>query len=128
MMIAGAVFVVVYTFIGGFLAESASDFMQAVVMVIALLTILILGTTAAGGIGAVIDNARDMPGFLSFVGIATPQTDSEGVQIAVNGAASVWRSRKYGFLTIISTLPGDLDTLEFRRYCSALWLSVKRKN
>src|SRR5690606_10952290 len=36
MMIIGAVFVVVYTFIGGFLAESASDFMQGIVMFIAL--------------------------------------------------------------------------------------------
>lgn len=82
--------------------------MQAVVMVIALLTILILGTTAAGGIGAVIDNARDIPGFLSFVGIATPQTDSEGVQIAVNGAAQFGEAGKYGFLTIISTLSWGL--------------------
>ena len=38
MMIIGAVFVLVYTFIGGFLAESASDFMQAIVMIFALLT------------------------------------------------------------------------------------------
>jgi sodium/proline symporter len=29
MMIAGAVFVILYTFLGGFLAESTSDFMQA---------------------------------------------------------------------------------------------------
>ena len=107
-MIAGAIFVVVYTFIGGFLAESASDFMQAVVMVIALLTILILGTTAAGGIGAVFDNVRDIPGFLSFIGIATPQTDSEGVQLVANGAAQFGEAGKYGFLTIISTLSWGL--------------------
>ena len=42
MMIIGALFVVVYTFLGGFLAESASDFMQAVVMVLALVIILVL--------------------------------------------------------------------------------------
>ena len=36
MLIAGAIFVVIYTFLGGFLAESVSDFMQAIVMVIAL--------------------------------------------------------------------------------------------
>ena len=36
MMIVGAVFVLIYTIIGGFLAESASDFMQAMVMIIAL--------------------------------------------------------------------------------------------
>lgn len=108
MMIAGAAFVVIYTFIGGFLAESASDFMQAVVMVIALLTILILGTNAAGGIDAVIDNVKGIPGFLSFFGIATPQTDSEGVQLAVNGAAQFGEAGKYGFLTIISTLSWGL--------------------
>lgn len=50
MMIAGAVFVVFYTIIGGFLAESASDFMQAIVMIFALVTILILGIASAGGI------------------------------------------------------------------------------
>ena len=66
MMIAGAIFVLVYTFIGGFLAESASDFMQAVVMVIALLTILILGTSAAGGLGQVIENAAQIPGYFSL--------------------------------------------------------------
>ena len=51
MMIVGAVFVLVYTLIGGFLAESASDFMQALVMIIALGVIVFVGTTAARGAG-----------------------------------------------------------------------------
>lgn len=42
MMIAGALFVLFYTFIGGFLAESASDFMQGCVMVVALTVVLIV--------------------------------------------------------------------------------------
>ena len=108
MMVAGAVFVVVYTFIGGFLAESASDFMQAMVMIIALLAILILGISQAGGIGAVIDHVKEIPGFLSSFGIATPKTDAEGVQVAVNGAAQFGEAGKYGFLTIISTLSWGL--------------------
>jgi len=49
MMIAGAVFVIFYTLIGGFLAESTSDFMQAIVMVFELVVILGSGTVAAGG-------------------------------------------------------------------------------
>ncbi|MGI6050753.1 MAG: sodium:solute symporter family transporter, partial [Acetivibrionales bacterium] len=36
MMVLGAIFVIFYTFIGGFLAESASDFMQGIVMFISL--------------------------------------------------------------------------------------------
>ena len=42
MMILSAIFVLVYTILGGFLAESASDFMQAIVMIIALTVAVIL--------------------------------------------------------------------------------------
>ena len=108
MMIAGAVFVLVYTFIGGFLAESASDFMQAVVMVIALLTILILGTNAAGGLGNVIENAAQIPGYLSLTAQATPVTDAAGVQQAAGGVPLFEEAGSYGFLTIISTLSWGL--------------------
>lgn len=108
MMIAGAVFVVVYTFIGGFLAESASDFMQAVVMVIALITILVLGISQAGGIDAVIANAKEIPGYFSLTSIATPETDASGVQNVVNGVPQFGEAGSYGFLTIISTLSWGL--------------------
>ena len=35
MMFVGAGFVLLYTILGGFLAESASDFMQSIVMIVA---------------------------------------------------------------------------------------------
>ena len=108
MMIAGALFVVIYTFIGGFLAESASDFMQAVVMIIALLTILILGTYSAGGIGAVIENAKSIPGYFSMTSTAVPSTDANGVQQIANGAAVFGAAGKYDFWHIISTLSWGL--------------------
>ena len=92
MMIVGAVFVLIYTIIGGFLAESASDFMQAVVMICALVIILVTGTAAAGGLGAVIENANSIPGFLEFFGIATPTT-VDGVQQVVNGTCLLYTSR-----------------------------------
>lgn len=60
-MIAGALFVVSYTFIGGFLAESASDFMQGMIMVFALTVVLVSGIFAAGGISSVIENAKSIP-------------------------------------------------------------------
>lgn len=108
MMIAGAVFVVIYTFIGGFLAESASDFMQAVVMIIALVTVLVLGVSAAGGLGAVLENAKNIPGFFTLFGIALPEVNAEGIQQAVNGVPQFGPAGRYGFLTIISTLSWGL--------------------
>lgn len=108
MMIAGAVFVLVYTIIGGFLAESASDFMQAIVMVVALVVIVITGTVAAGGLDAVIDNAKSIPGFFDFFGIATPVTDANGVQQSVNGEPLFGEAGTYGFLSILSCLAWGL--------------------
>lgn len=108
MMIVGALFVIIYTFIGGFLAESASDFMQAVVMIIALLTVLITGTSKAGGLSAVLENAKAIPGYFSLTSLATPTVDAAGVQQIANGAPLFGDPGAYGFLTIISTVSWGL--------------------
>ena len=107
MMILGAAFVLLYTILGGFLAESVSDFMQAIVMIIALTLVVALGTAAAGGLNAVIDNAKSIPGFFDFFGIANPQT-VDGVQQVVEGAPQFDAASKYGFLSIASCLAWGL--------------------
>lgn len=107
MMIVGAIFVLIYTILGGFLAESASDFMQAIVMVVALVLIFLIGSQAAGGFGAVIENAKSIPGFFEFFGIATPQT-VDGVQQVVNGAPAFGPAGPYGFLSVVSMLAWGL--------------------
>lgn len=108
MMIVGAVFVLVYTIIGGFLAESASDFMQAIVMVIALIVIVVTGTVAAGGLDAVVDNAKSIPGFFEFFGIANPVTDANGVQQSLNGQPLFGEAGTYGVLSVVSCLAWGL--------------------
>lgn len=108
MMILGAVFVLLYTILGGFLAESASDFMQGVVMIIALTVIVIVSTVNAGGIGAVMDNANSIPGFFEFFGLADPATNDAGEQLVVAGKP-VWNAAKdYGFLSVVSMLAWGL--------------------
>ena len=102
MMIVGAIFVLLYTLLGGFLAESASDFMQAIVMIVALSVIVILGTSKAGGIGAVVENAKQIPGFLEFFGLATPVLNEDGQQL-VDGVMPVFgKAADYGLLTVCS--------------------------
>lgn len=108
MMIVGAVFVVLYTVLGGFLAESASDFMQSIVMICALVAVLVFGVIYAGGIGNVIENAKNIPGYLSLNTIANPVVNSDGVQQASNGAALFGEAGKYDFITILSTLSWGL--------------------
>lgn len=108
MMIAGALFVILYTFLGGFLAESASDFMQAIVMILALSGVLIVAVSAAGGLDAVMNNIKSIPGFFEFFGIANPQTTAEGVQIVQAGAPVFGAAGEYGFLKVVSTLSWGL--------------------
>lgn len=107
MMILGAIFVLAYTLLGGFLAESASDFLQAIVMIVALILIITVGTAAAGGVGAVIDNAQNIPGFLDFFGIATPVVEN-GSQVVANGAPLFGEGAQYSVISIASALAWGL--------------------
>ena len=108
MMIVGAVFVLIYTALGGFLAESASDFMQAVVMIIALVGVTVFGVIHAGGFENVIENAKAIPGYLSLVTTGTPITDAAGVQLSQGTTPLFGEPSNYGFLTILSTLSWGL--------------------
>jgi sodium/proline symporter len=141
MMILGAVFVVCYTFIGGFLAESASDFMQGIVMIIALSAVLIAGISSAGGISQVIQNAQEIPGFFEFFGMAQPALEN-GVQKVVGGSPVFGDAAGYGLLTIISTLSwglgyfgmpqvllkfmsiNDSENLKFSRRIATVWVAI----
>lgn len=108
MMIVGAIFVILYTFLGGFLAESASDFMQSIVMVVALISILVLGTINAGGIGAVIENAQGIAGYFSLTEVANPVTNEAGMQLVENGVPVFGAESPYPVLTIVSMLAWGL--------------------
>ncbi len=108
MMIVGAIFVLIYTILGGFLAESASDFMQGVVMIIALAVIVGISTVNAGGIGAVIENAKSIPGFFEFFGLATPSLNEAGEQIVEAGMPVFGAASEYSVLTVCSMLAWGL--------------------
>jgi len=108
MMLLGTLFVLIYTILGGFLAESASDFMQAIVMIIALSVVVILGTIGAGGLGNVIDNAKEIPGFLEFFGLASPALDEAGTQLVENGKPLFGDAAPYGILTVCSMMAWGL--------------------
>lgn len=108
MMIVGAIFVLLYTILGGFLAESVSDTLQAVVMIIALGVIVVICTVSAGGLGAVVDNAQSIPGFFEFFGLANPVVNEDNVQLVENGAPVFGAAKDYGLLSVFSMLAWGL--------------------
>ncbi len=108
MMLLGAVFVLLYTILGGFLAESASDFMQSIVMVVSLGVIVVLSVAQAGGLGQVVENAKSIPGFLEFFGMASPTLNEAGVQVVEAGAPVFGEPSDYGVLKICSMMAWGL--------------------
>ncbi len=92
-MIISAIVIVAYTTAGGFLAASTTDFIQSIIMTIAIVSILIFATVTAGGLGNVIANAKALPGYFSMFNTYSAATGEGG---------------KYGFLTIITTMSWGL--------------------
>ena len=133
MMILAAIFVLLYTFLGGFLAESASDFMQAIVMIVALVAILTLSVVNAGGLGAVMENARNIDGFLSLGHVATPSTTEAGVfgvgkSYSILSAASslAWGLGYFGMPQVLLRFMGIRSEGELTRSrrVACIWLFI----
>ncbi len=92
-MIVSALIILAYTCLGGFLAASTTDFVQSIVMTIALIVVLCFGVNVAGGFSEVFENAKALPGYLSVNATYNVSTNS---------------SDPYGFIKIASTLAWGL--------------------
>lgn len=73
-MIMSAVIIIAYTSVGGFLAASTTDLIQSIVMTLALIIIVVFGVVTAGGMGAVMDNANELVGYLDVMQAHDPET------------------------------------------------------
>ena len=76
-------------------------------MIGALATVVVLGVIEAGGFNAILENAKNIPGFLDFFTTATPVLEN-GEQVAEGGKALFGEAGKYGLLTICSTMAWGL--------------------
>ena len=92
-MIISAAVIVAYCALGGFMAASVTSLIQSIVMTFALIVVFFFGTHAAGGWGAVVANAKTVPGYLNLFA----STD-------INSSAA----GSYTFIMIVSTLAWGL--------------------
>lgn len=92
-MIVGAIVIVGYTVLGGFMAVSTTDLIQSIVMSIALVIIVFYGISMAGGWDTVMQNAKSLSGYLSMTHLHDTAT----------GTAA-----PYGFISIVSTFAWGL--------------------
>lgn len=76
-MVISALIIVGYTTLGGFLAASTTDFIQSIIMSIALVIVFIFGINVAGGMSAVVENAQSLPGYLTMHTTYDPVSGTE---------------------------------------------------
>ena len=92
-MIISAAVIVAYCTMGGFMAASITSLIQSMVMTFALIVVLFFGISSAGGWGAVMENAKSVPGYLDFFASTNIEASSAG---------------SYGGIAILSTLAWGL--------------------
>ncbi len=90
-MIISAIIIVTYTAAGGFLAASTTDFIQSVVMSVALICVVCFGVKCCGSPAAISDYSNSLDGYMS---ITSMFSDSGAVA--------------YGPITVISTMAWGL--------------------
>ena len=92
-MIISAVVIVLYCTLGGFLAASTTDFIQSIIMTVALLVVLGVGEAITNGFGNVFSNVKDLNGYMDVF---------KGFDVAKGTTGS------YGALPVASTLAWGL--------------------
>lgn len=92
-MIISAAVIVLYCTMGGFLAASTTDFIQSIIMTVALIVVVGFGATAVNGFDAVFANVSELNGFMNIF---------EGFSVEKGEIMS------YGALPVVSTLAWGL--------------------
>ncbi|MDC7278452.1 sodium/proline symporter [Butyrivibrio fibrisolvens] len=93
-MIASAAVIIGYTATGGFMAASVTDFIQSIIMTIALIAVVCFGLSTVDGISTVSTYSNSLDGYISL----TAMHDFETVSRVSYG----------GIITIISTMAWGL--------------------
>ena len=127
-MIISAFVIVLYTSMGGFSAASTTDFIQSIVMSIALIIVVVFGVSNAGGIGSVINNAKDLNGYFSLTSLSNWMTDGSvgqynGLTIA---STLAWGLGYFGMPHILLRFMAieDEKKLKLSRRVASIWVVI----
>lgn len=126
-MITSAVVIVAYTTLGGFLAASTSDFLQSIIMTIAIVVVFGFGVSNVGSFGAVMENAKSMAGYFSLVQIHDPATGSAAPYGALTIASMLaWGLGYFGMPHVLLRFMAieDAKKLDLSRRVATIWVVI----
>ena len=120
VMVVGAVIIATYTLLGGFLAASTTDFIQSIIMTIALIVVCFYGITRAGGLDQVIANTNDVPGYFS---LTAPDGSYSALPIA---STLAWGLGYFGMPHILLRFMAieDHEKLTMSRRIASVWVVI----
>ena len=122
-----AIIIVIYTIMGGFTSVATNDLIQSIVMSIALISIVTFGVSSAGGFGAVMDNAKSLPGYFSLsaihdavAGTAVPYSALSAVSLFA------WGIGYFGMPHILVRFMAieDEGKLVLSRRVASIWVTI----
>ena len=126
-MILSAIVIIVYCTLGGFFAASTTDFIQSIIMTIALVVVVGFGEGIAGGFGNVFNNVKGLEGYLDlFKGfsVATGETGSYGTLPVISTLA--WGLGYFGMPHILLRFMAieDEKKLKLSRRVASVWVVI----
>lgn len=126
-MIVSAIVIVGYTSLGGFNAASVTDFIQSIIMTIALLIVLVFGVKQAGGMEAVIDNAKGLAGYLNMFQGHNPETGEAATYSAFSVASTLaWGLGYFGMPHILLRFMAieNPNKVKLSRRVASVWVVI----
>ncbi|MBR4098388.1 MAG: sodium/proline symporter [Clostridium sp.] len=126
-VIIGAVVIISYTSLGGFSAVATMDLIQSIIMSVALVVISVFGVSQAGGVDAVVENAKSMAGYLSFSQIHDAATGAAKPYPVLNMASMMaWGLGSFGMPHILVRFMAirDENELALSRRIASVWVVI----
>ncbi len=126
-MVISAIVIVGYTSLGGFNAASTTDFIQSIIMTVALVVVLIFGVSRAGGVGAVVENARALPGYFGMLNTYNPETGMAVDHSALTIASTLaWGLGYFGMPHIILRFMAieNPEKVKLSRRVATVWVVI----
>lgn len=119
--------IIIYTVIGGFTTVATNDFVQSIVMSIALVTVVGYGIIHAGGMSGVMENARDMAGYFDLHALHDAASGS-AVPLTTFGIISTlaWGLGYFGMPHILVRFMSieDEEKLVLSRRIGTIWVII----
>ena len=92
-MLISAIIIIAYTAMGGFMAASTTDFVQSIVMTVALIAVVCFGVSQCGGFNAVGSFAGSLDGYISIFNMNDYET---GASVSYGGIITIISTMAWG--------------------------------